>query len=398
MKLITSEYNSILFRTPPQRVLPDSDETGEFLNDVDGEGNSINEFMSLVDIYTTVYGVCHIGCYKPIGSDIPKWRIHTPLDVTNWSYYYDVDGNLKLRDIVIKLEDCDEYSVYRYITKDTMETVFIGEDSDYAPDVDSPDLEQLDDSVYRIVQPNELGYIPIKTVYQSTKVYNGVGSTIIQDVAQIQRSIYGDMAEVYSAITYGAHPVTIVDEVTDQLNDGEIGAEPGSVVRVQHSVTGEPTYTYEFKSPKLDAIGEISDLVDSKIKKLTQIAMLRTEDLVRSSRSGEQIEVYDDKLAGLIRRKSVNLENAEAKLWKVWADWMNMALPEDFSISYSRHYNKRSLEQELGELDKMLMVHEKFMNQLGEDGVDQELNADLREKIAYRLKQLLNSSSTDNGY
>ncbi len=50
--------------------------------------------MSLVDQYTTIFGVCHIGCYKPIGSDIPRWKIHTPLDVTNWSYSYDIDGNL----------------------------------------------------------------------------------------------------------------------------------------------------------------------------------------------------------------------------------------------------------------------------------------------------------------
>ena len=74
VKLIVAEYNAILFRNPPQRILPEMPEADVFTQDVDGEGQSLNEFLSLVDMYTTIFGVCHVGCYKPIGSDIPKWK------------------------------------------------------------------------------------------------------------------------------------------------------------------------------------------------------------------------------------------------------------------------------------------------------------------------------------
>ncbi len=202
VKLIVAEYNAILFRNPPQRTLPDTPEMTEFLQDVDGEGNSINEFMSLVDMYTTVFGVVHVGCYKPIGSDIPKWKIHTPLDVTNWEYTYDVDGNLKLNKVAIRIEDSDEHQIYRVMTPQTIETVFVAKDvEEYIPP-QLDELVQIDEGVFMVEQENELGYIPLKTFYQSTKVYNNVGSTVIQDVASIQRSIYGDLAEIYSAITY----------------------------------------------------------------------------------------------------------------------------------------------------------------------------------------------------
>lgn len=395
VKLIVSEYNSILFRNPPYRNLPEIPETYNFIRDVDGEGNNLNEFMSMVDVFTTIYGVCHVACYKPIGSDVPRWKIHSPLDVTNWSYRYDDGGNLKLNDIVIKLEDCEDYSVYRYITRDEITTVFVGSDADYIPDVDSPDLMQIDDGVYQIVQPNELGYVPVVTVYQSTKVYNGIGSTVIQDIAQIQRSVYGDMAEIYSAITYNAHPTLVVDEITDQLNDGQIGAEPGSVVRVQNSVTGEANYVYEFVAPQLDAIGEIRDLVDNKIQKMLQTAMLRTEDLIRSSRSGEQIQMYDDKLAGLIRRKATNLENSEARLWAIWADWLNTELPGDFVISYNRQYNKKALLQELEEIQKLMEVLNQYSESVGSQDV--EFQQGMRERIQLRLQQLLQATSTENG-
>jgi hypothetical protein len=386
VKLIVAEYNSILFRNPPQRVLPNTPEVNEFLNDVDGEGQSVNEFMSLVDMMTTVYGVCHVECYKPVGSDIPKWKIHEPTSVTNWSYKYDIDGNLKLDRLVIRLEDSDLHSVFRYYTPETIETVFAGSDKDYMPPINDPRLEQIDDNTYRIVQENELGYIPVKTIYQSTKIYNNVGATIIQDVAQIQRSIYGDMAEIYSAITYGSHPTLVVDETTDQINDGQVGAEPGSVIRVQAGLTGTPAYVYEFVSPELTAIDSIKGLVDSKIEKLSQIAMLRSEDLIKASRSGEQIEVYDDKLAAQIRRKATNLENSEAKLWKIWFDWTNQTMPEDFSISYNRQYNKKALEHELNEISMAMSVLERYENMYDKDiEAPEYATQELAEAEAQRL-------------
>ena len=384
VKLIVSEYNAILFRNPPQRYVGESAEAQRFLGDVDGEGNSINEFMSMVDVYTTIYGVCHVSCIKPVGSDIPKWRVHSPLEVTNWDYAYDIDGNLKLKRVVIKVEDNDFHSVYRYMTDTTIETVFVGAEDNYNPPIDVEGIEYLGENTYRVIQPNELGYIPLKTIYQSTKVYNNIGTTVVQDVAQIQRSIYGDMAEIYSAITYGAHPTLVVDETTDQLNDGQVGGEPGSIVKVQASLTGQPTHVYEFKSPPLDAINEIRDLVDNKVQKLSQIAMLRSEDLIRASRSGTQIEQFDDKLSALIRRKATNLENAEAALWEIWYDWLNMTMPDDFSISYNRQYNKRALEQELGEVDQMMAILQKY-EALVEDEYESDMDESMDEDESYDL-------------
>ncbi len=376
VKLIAAEYNALLFRNPPQRYVGESTEAESFLNNVDGEDNSINEFMSQVDLYSTIFGVCHVTCIKPAGSDVPRWRIHTPLDVTNWNYKYDIDGNLILTDLVILLEKNDTHSVYRYFTRDEIHTVFVGADDqdEYVPPIDDPRLEQVDDNVYRVVQVNELGYIPVQTFYQSTKIYNNVGTTVIQDVAQIQRSIYGDMAEIYSAITYSAHPTLIVDENTDQLNDGQVGGEPGSIVKVQASLTGVPTHVFEYKSPSLDSITQIRELVDNKVQKLSQIAMLRSEDLIKAANSGAQIEVYDDKLSAMVRRKATNLENGEAKLWEIWFDWLNMPVPEEFSISYNRQYNRRALEIELKEVELMMQTLEKYTTLIeGEESQEPEM-------------------------
>ena len=64
LKLYVSEYNSMLFKTPPQRTLPDTPEVEQFQDNCDGEGNSLNEFWSQVDLLTTVYGVTWVSCIK----------------------------------------------------------------------------------------------------------------------------------------------------------------------------------------------------------------------------------------------------------------------------------------------------------------------------------------------
>jgi len=451
LRLISSEYNSILFKNPPQRVLPETPEMEDFVHDVDGSETDLNNFMAEVDLKSFIFGVVWISCIKPLDSDVPKWNIHTPLDVTNWHYGYNSRGELVLKKIVIKLHEDDEQTVYRMITPDTIETVWTSEEDDYVPDVDSPNLEKYED-YYRVVEENELGVIPVVPVYQGMKIYSGVGATPSFDLAQIQRSIYGDMAEIYSVISYGAHGTLVVDETTDNLNDGAIGAEPGSVVRVPAGIGNEaPAYVYDFVAPPLQAITEIRELVEQKITKMAEIAMIRSDDLIKASRSGEQLEQYDSKLEAFVRRKAQNLENAEMKLFKLWFDWTNQQIPQDFSISYNRQYSKKALEHEIGEINSLLSAYNSYKTQFAlpqikdyateaeavsvaqslggdgfhshtrEDGVvtympfathleyeqavgqNNDVNEDvgfeeeMRDKIRKRLEQLMSSTSTDNG-
>jgi len=393
VKLIVAEYNSMLFRTAPQRMLPETSEIDDFTLDVNGEGDNLTEFMSQVDVMTTIYGVCHVECYKPVGSDIPKWKLHSPTDVTNWDYRYDLNGNLLLDKMVIQLENNDYHSVYRYYTSDTIETVWVGQDDDYMPPVNAEGLEKFDDYSYRVVQENELGYIPVTTIYQSQKVYNGVGTTVVQDVAGIQRSIFGDSAEAYAILTYGAHPSLVLDETTAQMNDGQVGAEPGATIQVQAGLTGESSYVFEYVSPDLANMAEIRIGIDSKIDKLSQIAMLRSEDLIKSSNSGQHIEVYDDKLAALIRKKATNLENAESNLWDTWFDWTNQQKPDDFSISYNRQYNKRAIESEMAEIRLGMDILKQYDSMFGVNIPDEIQSFDTEAEALAEARRLGGSGS-----
>ena len=369
-RLYVSEYNAILFRTPPVRNIPETDETQAFMRDVSGEGESINEFMSKVDTYSTVFGVVWVSCIKPAGAEYPRWRMYSPLDVLNWSYSYTADGDLELDKILIRTATEPDVEIYQYMTKDTIETIFMPTDED--TEISLPEgSEYLEDDegkgFYRIVQENELGHLKfVRPVYQSTKIYNGIGHTPIFDIAQIQRSIYGDYGEIYSSISYGAHPVTIVDETTLQQNDFNVGAEPGSVINVQAGLNGQPNYVFEFRAPPLDSIKELRDLVEQKIEKMNQLAMVRSDELIKASRSGVQIEMYDSKLEAFIRKKATSLENVEAHyLWPAWYDWQGQPMPEDLTVSYNRLYSQKGLENELREIDLLINAYDRFEASFG---------------------------------
>ena len=372
-RLYVSEWNSILWRSPPTRELPDTPEIEAFETNVDGEGNSINEFMSQVDTFTSIYGVVWVSCIKPAGALYPRWRWHSPLDVTNWQYGYNMDGDLELKKLVVRVTTEPEVEIYQYFTNDTIETIFMPMDDEDDIDFELPDgaefvegTDEDDKGFYRIVQPNELGYIPVRPVYQSSKIYNGIGHTPIFDIAQLQRSIYGDYGEIYSSISYGSHPVTIVDETTLNQNGFNVGAEPGSVINVQNSLNGQPSYVFEFKAPPLDSIKELRELVEQKIEKMNQVAMIRSDELIKASRSGVQIEQYDSKLEAFIRKKAVSLENLEAhQLWPMWFDWQGQATPEDLTISYNRLYSQKGLENELREMDMLITAYERFTGAFG---------------------------------
>jgi len=398
-RLYVSEYNSILFRNPPHREMPDTPDVLAFSQDCDGEGNSLNEFWSQVDTFSTVCGVVWVSCIKPAEKNYALLRMYKPQDVTNWEYSYTTSGELVLNRIVLRVSTNPGVDIYHYITKETIDTVFVITDDEV--DVVLPDggIMYSEDELnyYRISQPNELGYIPVRPVYQSSKIYNGIGHTPIFDIAQIQRSVYGDMGEIYSAVSYGSHPVNIVDEQTAQLNNGAIGAEPGTVIRVASSLNGQTNHVYEFVAPPLDSLQQLRELIDQKIEKMNQVAMVRSDELIRASRSGVQIEQYDSKLEAFIRKKATSLENAEFQLWEMWYDWQNKPIPTDLTISYNRQYNKKGLEEEIAELTNLMALYDAYKARF--EGVPMEeesLEHELHMALEARIKALVNNSYTEN--
>ena len=357
VKLIVNEYNAILFKNPAHRLLPETFVMDSFAENCDGEGNSLPEFFSQVDTLVSVFGVSWLSCVKPSGSEVPRFNIYKPLDVMNWEFGYDLNGDQVLRKLVIKVAEDENQTVYRYFTRETIETVFVAVDEEYLP----PDLEGIfeeDEGLYRVVQENELGYIPVFPIYQGIPTFPGVGSSPLLDASIIQREIYNLNSEIYASVNYSIHPTLVVDEATDELNNGEIGAEAGSVIRVNAGLQGEQNFTYEFRQPNTDPITEIRDLIDNKIQKMLETCMIRSDELIKASSSAAMVEVLDTKLQAFVRKKAVQMENAEKRAFDIYHDWTGEN--NTVEISYNRQYNNRAMEHELKELNMLMDLNERL--------------------------------------
>jgi hypothetical protein len=396
--------------------------------------------MSQVDVLVSIFGVAWLAVVKHDGADTPRFNVYKPLDVMNWEFGFDANGDQVLRKLVIKVAEDENQTVYRYFSRETIDTIFVSGNEDYLP----PELEGIfkeDEGVYRVTQENELGYVPVFPIYQGIPTFPGIGSSPVLDASIIQREIYNLNSEIYSSVNYSIHPTLVVDQETDELNNGEIGAEAGSIVRVNSGLQGEQNFTYEFRQPNTDPITEIRDLIDNKIDKMLETCMIRSDELIKASSSAAMIEVLDTKLQAFVRKKAINLENAESRAFRIYHDWTGEL--DTVQISYNRQYNNRAMEHELRELNMLMDINDRmfkdderealkvfdtqeeaeaeaitygrsgFHEHTAEDGTVKYMpltthdeykelmgagapNTDMRDKLRDRLEQLMTQSTTSN--
>jgi len=78
--------------------------------------------------------------------------------------------------------------------------------------------------------------------------------------------------------------------------------------------------------------------------------------------------MYDSKLEAFIRKKATSMENAEYNLWQIWFAWMGQEMPEDFSISYNRLYNQKGLENEIKEMNTLIDAYTRYSDVFDQEG------------------------------
>jgi hypothetical protein len=142
----------------------------------------------------------------------------------------------------------------------------------------------------------------------------------------------------------------------------------------------------------MQGVEQITKLVDQKIEKMNQVAMIRSDDLIKASRSGVQIEQYDSKLEAFVRRKAVQLENSEYNLWRIWFDWLNVEMPQDVAISYNRQYGKRAISYEIDEINNMLNLYDQYKTRFGNRAIEE-----LEDAEVYATQELAEARAVELG-
>lgn len=344
VKTTVDIYGSFLFRNLPQRTLGNlimNPQVMNFVHDVDNNGTSFNTFMKHVNDMAMVVGNMWILVDKPSYAVTTQAEqeamgikaycaAYTPQNVLDWHFSRTVAGKMELDYIkVIEFEDKHQIQVAvwkkDHIHKYTIQKTDTGEYSDI--------IEQFD-------YVNPLGMIPFINYAPLPSATQGVGISLVNDVAYAQKYIYNLLSELEQNIRISGHP-SLVKTPSTQASAGA-----GSIITVQEDLEpGLKPYLLQPAGSSIDGILKSIDKVVQSIHRMTHTSAVQ---IMRGSpMSGTALQTERQLLSTKLVDISHELHETEQKIWKLWFQWMNIEQPQDFSIEYAETFDIRDEHADL---------------------------------------------------
>jgi hypothetical protein len=329
-------YRSFLFRNLPHRTLGLLHEhplVHEWLNDTDQEGQSLNSFLKTMNDLAMVQGNQWILVDKPsyavdtqaqeIELGIRAYAVnYSPANVLDWYYERNIAGKRELKYIKVIESNNDEFMNITVWYPDHVHKYKVEKDTLNKPS------KIVDMQEY----PNPLGYVPFICHSPLKSPTMGMGYSIIADVANAQKSIYNLYSELEQTIRISSHPTLVKTPSTDAT------AGAGGIVTIQEDI--DPQLKPYLLTPGnstisgiLSSIGQLND----SIKRMTHTAAVQA--VTGQPMSGVALKVEQNLLNARLADISDTIRETEIKMWRIWADWQALQLPEEFDIEYSESFD-----------------------------------------------------------
>ena len=347
-KNVVQIYSSFLFRVPPTRdygSLTGDAQLESFINDADLDGRSFNNIIREMQVNASVYGTCWAILDKPktvtntraeeLQQDIrPYLSIYTPENVLNWKYERLNNGRFYLTSLTLLEDLINDDAIVKVWTLDDICTYRINEfKKEYA--VTKPIL--LDEV------PNALGEIPAVCLYNQKSQRRGIGISDLNDVAEMQQSIYNDYSEIEQVIRLSNHPSLV------KTPNVEASAGAGSIIEMPEDLDANlKPYIIQPSSQSLDAIMNNINMKVEAINRITHMGAVRST--TSGVQSGIALQTEFQLLNARLSEKADYLENAEEHIWRLFAKWQNKVF--DGEIIYPESFDLRDFASDLEYLQK----------------------------------------------
>ena len=338
-KNIIQIYSSFLFRVKASRDFGSMSEEPSlepFLKDADLEGNSFNSVMKQAQNYAAIYGHTFMILDKPaiqtrtraeeLNQEIrPYISIVTPENVLDWNFKREVNGKYYLDYLKIREEvDKDGGTYFRLWFPDRIETIYSKDDRSDPTIIDTAD--------------NLIGKIPAVILYNSKSHKRGIGQSDLQDIADLQKSIYNELSEIEQLIRLTNHPSLVK---TPSVN---ASAGAGAVIEMPDEMDSN------LKPYLLQPSGQnLNGLMDSINHKVDAINRIAHTGAVRTTKqqvsSGIALQTEFELLNARLSEKADNLEIAEEQLFRLYAMFQNTTF--DGEIVYPNSFNIRDYASDL---------------------------------------------------
>lgn len=359
---IPNMYNSYIFKEGVER--PANDDLAQFRENVDGKGTNASDFMKEAGYWASVFGLVHIFVGMPStktptktkkdqldNQQYPYAKLIFPTDLVDWSldergnykwviirstYYYDDDPK-------IEREETDHYML---ITKDTWEI----QDEDGEP-VKFPDGTPNKGT-------NNLGYIPIYTMYHKKARVEKVGQSLLKDIVHINRVILNWCSCIDEQIERQTFSQLVVPDDGTLAEREESGST--GVLRI---ISTSSVWTYpaeskhppQFISPEVKNITTIWKLVTDHIKEIFRLSGLQggTSDIY-TSRSGRQSQYNFIGVNSALAEKSSSYQEAENQISLIALDYLGENRNDYDSVQYPTKFDVQALTDEIDGLFKIM--------------------------------------------
>jgi len=345
VRSLVSLYTSFLFRTSPSRnfgVLDDNPTIEDIVEDADLDGRSMNAFMKDVAQWASVFGHVWIAVAKPDVGAItmademamnarPYLSLYNPLAVTDWRWARQPNGGYALEYIKYVEEVNGTETVVREWTYDSITTYNLDTQQERVRDM--------------TVEVNGLGYLPFVCAYAERSPVRGLGNSLVDDIADQQRMIYNELAEVYDSIRLDTHPSLVATAGTNAQ-----GAAAGQVITMEENLDPNlKPYVLQFEGGQIDKIYTSINNRKRMIDSMGNVGAVRSTET--TSMSGIAIETEFQLLNARLSSIADNLELAEENVWEIVYAYMGYAW--DGKINYPDNFALHNTDNELDQYAKI---------------------------------------------
>lgn len=358
---IPTIYNNYIFKEEINR--PPTEQLELFKKNVDGRNSNINAFIERVGYYASVYGVVHVLVDMPESNKkspskaddkeanrVPYCSIILPTSLKDWS----VDEKGRFNWVIIEFiyyDDSDptlereEHTYYKIITREKW----------WVEDEDGNTVSFKDGTASS--GTNELGIIPIVTMYHKDTGNDKIGESLIKDIVYINKTIMNWCSCIDEQIERQTFSQLVIPDDAAMDEDEERGDDPLFRFGTSSAFTFNPESRHApmFISPNTENISVVWALVSDHIKEIYRLGGLQggTSDLY-TSRSGRQSQMSFSGVNSSLSKKSSHYEKFENDVSKIALLMLGGSINEYSDVKYPTSFDIAALADELESLIKIL--------------------------------------------
>jgi len=337
-------YRSFLFREAPSRELGSlagNSSVEDWVNDTDQAGQGMNSFLKTANDLALVTGNVWIlvdkATYK-VQTRAEEEALgiraycatYTPDNVLNWEYERNIAGKMVLNHIKVKESDNNEQTVITCWYPDYIMRYVITKDKNGEPDVIHSE-QQFE---------NPLGYIPFVNHMPLRSPIQGVGYSLVSDVADGQRYIYNLLSELETTIRISGHPTLVKTQATSAA------AGAGAIIQMDNDM--DPGLKPYLLQPTAAGVNGILDSIDKVVEGIQRMTHTSAVQATKGSPiSGVALTVERQLLNAKLTDIADTLQETEEKLWDIWFNWQGIEAPADFDITYSMNFDAKDQHSEV---------------------------------------------------